>query len=132
MMNSLRFAKVVDDPITGLQVGGVSVTDSNFLNAVRANRSSFSLSLAGEGAEGESILTPTEAGLYAPVLLTGNNHVFTFGISTAIDGLPHLKGLGQNTFAFEDLTAQQRSDFDYNDVIVNVSRTQSLVAASSV
>jgi hypothetical protein len=46
--------------------------------------------------------------------------VFTFGDATASDCRQHLKLLGDNAFGFEELLASQRSDFDYNDVTVQV------------
>jgi Domain of unknown function (DUF4114) len=36
-------------------------------------------------------------------------------------GHEHICILGENTFGFEDLRADQHSDFDYNDMLVHVA-----------
>lgn len=37
-----------------------------------------------------------------------------------VDGHEHIRMYGENVFGFEDLRAGQRSDFDYNDMIMKV------------
>lgn len=37
------------------------------------------------------------------------------------DGHDHIRAYGQNVFGFEDLRADQHSDFDYNDMIMKVT-----------
>ena len=46
--------------------------------------------------------------------------MFTLGDTTASDGRQHLKVLGENSFGFEEHLATLNSDFDYNDMTVQV------------
>ena len=66
-------------------------------------------------------LDSTESGYYAPVMITQDGEVLTFGASTASDRRQHVKLLGTNTFGFEDLLASQGSDWDFNDTKIRVS-----------
>jgi hypothetical protein len=61
-----------------------------------------------------------DAGIYAPVIITPKQDLFTFG-ATASDGNKHLKVIGDNKFGFEDLIGSAPSDWDYNDLVVHVS-----------
>ena len=63
-------------------------------------------------------LSANEAGFYAPVLITDDNLVFSFGRTTAVDGEQHLKVLGENIFGFEDDLAGKGTDWHYDDVVV--------------
>jgi len=66
-------------------------------------------------------LSPDQAGLYAPVLITDDDLIFTYGRNSAADGKQHLKVLGENVFGFEDDLAGKRCDWHYDDVIVTTS-----------
>ena len=66
-------------------------------------------------------LVPEDAGLYAPVLITESNDLITFGDTTAVDQLQHVKVLGDNHFGFEDELATDNPDWDYNDYRVKFS-----------
>ncbi|HYP03992.1 MAG TPA: hypothetical protein VER57_05520, partial [Cyanobium sp.] len=90
----------------------------SFLEEVRDNLVDFSYTLGGEGASGSVFWDPAEAGFYAPVLISGNGDLLTFGASGGSDGLPHLKVLGQNSFGFEDVLAFQGADWDFNDFLL--------------
>jgi uncharacterized repeat protein (TIGR01451 family) len=121
--NILSFVKIDIDPdnITGgaFSVGGVTPDQGQaFRDAVAANLVDFSLDLGGNGSSTTAFWDPAESGLYAPVLLTGNGDLLTFGPSGTADGLAHLKVLGQNKFGFEDLLASQGSDWDFNDLLL--------------
>jgi len=61
-----------------------------------------------------------ETGYYAPVLLTQNGDLFVVGAGN-VGNVEYIHSYGANTFAFEDLTAAQGSDFDYNDMIMHIS-----------
>ena len=119
LSNTLRFVEVDVDAVTGVKrVGGIDEGTTGFLDAVKANLESFSYTLGGEGNSGSTTWEDIDAGLYAPVLITGNGDVLTFGASGGADGQAHLKVLGQNLFSFEDLLADQGTDWDYNDFIL--------------
>jgi hypothetical protein len=120
LSNTLRFVEVEVDPMTGLKtVGGIAEGSTGFLDAVTAHLESFSYTLGGEGNSGSTTWQDIDAGLYAPVLITGIGDVLTFGASGGSDGFAHLKVLGQNLFSFEDLLAGQGPDWDYNDFILS-------------
>ena len=63
----------------------------------------------------EWTLSSEDAGLYAPVLITEDDNLLTFGDATAADNLQHLKVFGDNFFGFEDELAGDNPDWDYND-----------------
>ena len=46
--------------------------------------------------------------------------LFVIGEANA-DGSSHVRSYGENIFGFEDLRADQGSDFDYNDLVVRLS-----------
>lgn len=133
LINTLHFVKVEQQLSTGvLVVDGVTAADANFLATVRENLIAFSFSLGGEGKTGSAILEldSSDAGFYAPVLITGDGNLLTIGAMGGMDGLAHLKVLGQNNFAFEDLLLSQDSDFDYNDFSFLVHDAGSEIASS--
>ena len=133
LINTLHFVKVERQPSSGvLAVNGVTEADANFLATVQENLTAFSFSLGGEGKTGRAYLEleSADAGLYAPVLITGNGNLLTIGASGGTDGLAHLKVLGQNTFAFEDLLLSENSDFDYNDFSFSVHDTGNDIASA--
>ena len=127
-----RFGFVKIDPLTGTtyQVAGVSQSDGaafrsavldSFIDPYQQNAGKKH----GHDQSRQSInwdLTSTEAGYYAPVMITQGGEVLTFGASTASDGRQHTRLIGINTFGFEDLLAGQGSDWDFNDtkIMVNV------------
>ena len=127
-----RFGFVKIDPLTGTtyQVAGVSQSDGaafrsavldSFIDPYQQNAGKKH----GHAQSRQSInwdQTSTEAGYYAPVMITQGGEVLTFGASTASDGRQHTRLIGINTFGFEDLLAGQGSDWDFNDtkIMVNV------------
>jgi hypothetical protein len=68
-------------------------------------------------------MTASEAGYYAPVLTTQGGDTFVIGASANSDGRDHIRVFGQNTFGFEDLTAAQNADWDYNDLVMKITTT---------
>jgi hypothetical protein len=75
-------------------------------------------------------------GFYTPVMLSQTGDAYGLGTAMNRDGRLHLRGIGDGAYAFEDLAADQGSDFDYNDGVIVVRPRQvaavppSLVAAS--
>ena len=124
-VNRFGLVKLENDPITGYQVAGVAAGNTDaFHNAVRDHLIKPGGSeISAGGLTSRSIdwnVTTADAGLYAPVLINPNGQVFTFGV-TASDGRQHVKILGDNNFGFEDLLASQGSDWDFNDLKVQIS-----------
>ena len=130
LRNQFGFVKLEIDPLTGTtyQVNGVSQPDTAaFRSAVLSQWSNPYQGTGTSHQYGRSkqtitwSLDSTEAGYYAPVMITQGGEVLTFGSSTASDGRQHVKLLGTNTFGFEDLLASQGSDWDFNDTKIRVS-----------
>ena len=126
--NRLGFVKVDIDPITGVHsVAGIAAANSD------AFRSALVNNLINPGGNPIQVsgqttlptltweLTAAAAGIYAPVLIGPNGQVFSYGSTTAADGQQHVKLLGSNSFGFEDLLSSQHSDWDFNDVRVQVA-----------
>jgi len=61
-------------------------------------------------------------GFYSPVMLSGRGEIFVLGAAFNRDQRVHLKGIGDGAYAFEDLAADQGSDFDYNDAVFILRR----------
>jgi hypothetical protein len=132
--NTLGFVRLDgggdNDPLTNPTVFGnlPSATASAFRAAIKSSLSAnqdFNAPadplVSRKGVSSQTVRWDfTAPGFYAPVLFTPSGQVFTFGDATASDCRQHLKLLGDNAFGFEELLASQRSDFDYNDVTVQV------------
>lgn len=123
--NTMSFVRIDQDTVTHLplySVAGIGVGHPEFDNMVRNNLvSGFSYKQGGQTSNSSLNWAVAEDGLYAPVMLTPKGNVFTFGANSAADGRAHVMLLGQNQFGFEDLLASQYSDWDFNDVVMNVS-----------
>ena len=61
-------------------------------------------------------------GFYSPVMLSGRGEIFVLGAAFNRDQRVHLKGIGDGAYVFEDLAADQGSDFDYNDAVFILRR----------
>ena len=130
-----KLALIRLDPNTDLKnysVQGVSQNDSDFLDTIKSNLIELqgeSFTTARDSDQGQVVewtLSSDEAGLYAPVLITEDNNLFTFGSTTAADKLQHLKVFGDNHFGFEDLLAKEKPDWDFNDYRVKFAILQSM------
>lgn len=55
----------------------------------------------------------------APVLITQSGEIMLPGTANG-DGHEYIRILGANNFGFEDLTAAQGANFDYNDLVVRL------------
>lgn len=118
--NRLGLVQLEGDAVTGYSVAGVDAGNTDaFRSAVRDNLiNPGPLALSAGGISDRTAtwsLSSQDSGIYAAVLINPNGEVFTFG-ATASDGQQHVKVLGDNTFAFEDLLASQASDWDFNDM----------------
>lgn len=122
--NTVHFVRMDVDAATGaLSVDGVAYGNTDaFRQAVEDNwDSNFTVSggrgnFSRDGTWGVS----TGTGYYTPVLQTEGGDIFVAGTAN-IDGQDHIRMFGQNVFGFEDLRANQNSDFDYNDLVVKLT-----------
>ena len=127
--NQVGIVELDIDPTTGIvleSVNGVTSTSgAAFRAAVRENIQGFDgvLPTCGGGNHDESFnwtLDSGEKGAYALVVINSNGDVYTFGSNTSADGKQHIKELGKNLFGFEDLSAGNGADWDFNDIIIEI------------
>jgi hypothetical protein len=124
--NTLGFVRVDIDPATGARsVAGVAYgTTAAFAEAVRSHMDGgFQQSHGGDFAATASWTVAGATGYYAPVLVTPTGQIFVVGTANS-DGREHIRVYGENTFGFEDLAANQGSDFDYNDMVMRLHSTR--------
>jgi hypothetical protein len=123
-VNTLHFVRFDIDPTTfALSVGGVAYGNTDaFRMAVQANWDKGIAVQDGHGTfqDGAGWTVAGKNGFYAPVLATQNGDIFVVGTAN-VDGHEHIRMFGENTFGFEDLRADQHSDFDYNDMLVHIT-----------
>ncbi len=106
-------------------VGGLAPSaGADFDEAVRRNLLSFSYTQSGkQTVAGLSVaLQGSQAGVYAPVLITPTGAIYTFGASSSSDQKQHIKVLGANSFGFEDLPSGS-ADWDFNDAVITFQAT---------
>lgn len=122
-VNTVHFVKFdVNAATGGWSVDGVAYGNTDaFRNAVEANWDAGFAVQDGGGTFHAATAWHVSGGtgFYAPVLQTQDGDVFVIGTDN-IDGREHIRMYGQNIFGFEDLRADQGSDFDYNDMIMKV------------
>ncbi len=123
-VNTVHFVRFDVDSNTGIaSVGGVAYGNTDaFRAAVQQN---WDKGIAVQDGHGTfdvngSWTVGGKSGFYAPVLATQNGDIFVVGTAN-VDGHEHIRAFGQNTFGFEDLRADQHSDFDYNDMVVKLT-----------
>lgn len=123
-VNTVHFVRVDVDPVTeAWSVGGVAYGNTDaFRMAVRQNWDpNFSLTAGGGDFRSEQDWTVSKGtGYYVPVLVTQSGDIFVVGTAN-VDGRDHIRMFGESTFGFEDLRADQGSDFDYNDHVMKLS-----------
>ncbi|WP_457767240.1 beta strand repeat-containing protein [Cyanobium sp. ULC065] len=124
-----RFGLVkVDTDVNGTPLGTVGglapSAGADFDEAVRRNLLSFSYTQSGkQTVAGLSVaLQGSQAGVYAPVLITPTGAIYTFGASSSSDQKQHIKVLGANSFGFEDLPSGS-ADWDFNDAVITFQAT---------
>ena len=123
-VNTLHFVRFDVSQTTGAwSVGGVAYGNTDaFRAAVQANWNQGFTATNGDGtfnADGTWNVAG-KSGFYAPVLATQNGDIFVIGTANA-DGHEHIRLFGENTFGIEDTSANQHSDFDYNDMVVRLT-----------
>jgi len=122
--NTIHFVQIDVDSSTGdWSVGGVAYGNTDaFRAAVQANWDPGVEASGGRGYFEQSVEWTVSAGsgFYAPVLATEDGDIFVIGDAN-VDGRNHIRMYNENTFGFEDLRADQDSDFDYNDMVVRLN-----------
>ncbi|WP_137024896.1 hypothetical protein [Synechococcus sp. UW179A] len=115
-----------DDDSDVLSVNGIKADGSDaFQNMVRQsliNPNEEQIDLTGnETTSLEWTIKSSEYGLYAPVMITGSGLIYTANNASANNTPNNLKILGMNHFGFEDNQHSGSSDWDYNDLTVQIS-----------
>lgn len=123
-VNTIHFVQIDVNAATGAwSVGGVAYGNTDaFRSAVQANWDpGFGLTNGGGNFRvAADWVASSGPGYYAPVLVTQSGDIFVIG-SANVDGRDHIRMYGENMFGFEDLRADQRADFDYNDLVMKLT-----------
>jgi len=122
--NRLGFVEIEIDPASGdWSVDGVAYSDDQaFKDAVLANLDGGLSVTAGGGTFDETYIWTVEgdSGFYAPVLITPDGDLFVIGEANP-GGNEQIRSFGNNLFGFEDMTEDEGADFDYNDMVMQIS-----------
>lgn len=122
-INTIHFVRLDVDRGGNWSVGGVAYGNTDaFRSAVHDNWDAGFASTGGRGnfQDHFSWTASSGTGFYAPVLVTEGGDIFVIGKANT-DGRDHIRLFGENVFGFEDLRADQHSDFDYNDLVMKLS-----------
>lgn len=123
-VNQLGFIKLNLDPVTGLPnhtVGAenIAVNSEEFRTSIGSLLDGgFLHKQGGRKVQSDLQWLVEDTGVYAPVLITPEGNVFTYGFGPDAD-MGHLRVTGQNILSFEDLNPLQ-ADWDFNDLVVRV------------
>ena len=122
--NTVHFVHIDVNPTTDAwSVGGVAYGNTDAFRAAVAQNWDPGIAIQnGNGTfRGDANWTVQgTGGFYAPVLVTQAGDIFVIGTAN-VDNRAHIRSFGENIWGFEDLRADQGSDFDYNDMVVHLS-----------
>ena len=122
-VNTLGFVRLDLDQATGaISLDDIAYGDTDaFRSAVHgALDKGFAVTAGGtDFVETTTWTVAGEDGYYVPVLITQSGEIFVPGIGNQ-GGQEYIRIFGENTFGFEDLAAEQGSDFDYNDMVMRL------------
>jgi hypothetical protein len=125
-VNTVHFVHIDVDPATGAwSVGGVAYGNTDAFRAAVQNNwdPNFAVQNGGGTFHGGTNWTIAgTSGFYSPVLATQGGDIFVIGTAN-VDGREHIRAYGENIYGFEDLRADQGSDFDYNDMVLKMTVT---------
>ncbi|MEB3331541.1 MAG: LamG-like jellyroll fold domain-containing protein, partial [Synechococcaceae cyanobacterium] len=132
--NTLGFVRVDidlgDDPANPrLSVAGNALRNDDAFRRIVSDNLDPGLRVSQGGDNHSSHLwTVTDTGFYSPVMISQLGEVFALGTAINRDRQVHLQGLGDGAYGFEDLAADQGSDFDHNDGILRIQRRAAAVS----
>ncbi|MEI7952209.1 MAG: hypothetical protein WCH37_05990, partial [Synechococcaceae cyanobacterium ELA182] len=128
LTNTLGFVKVDIDSSDPAQprisVAGRPLSNDDAFRQVVVDNLDPGLRVSQGGNTSSSNLWTVSSGtgFYSPVMISGLGEVYALGKAINRDKEVHLKGIGDGAYVFEDLTADQGSDFDYNDAVFILRR----------
>jgi len=123
-VNLLAFVKIDLDSHGAMSVAGVAYGNTAEFRKAVADHAETDFAVYDGGrtfATQKTWLVQGDSGYYAPVMVTQDGEVLVIGNANA-DGKEHIRLMGANAFGIEDLLANQGSDFDYNDMLIGISR----------
>ncbi|MFO1158652.1 MAG: hypothetical protein U1E60_07420 [Reyranellaceae bacterium] len=123
-VNLLAFVKIDIDSHGAMSVAGVAYGNTaEFRKAVSDHaETDFTVYDGGRTfATEKTWQVQGDSGYYAPVMVTQSGEILVIGNANA-DGKEHIRLMGANAFGVEDLLASRGSDFDYNDMLVGISK----------
>ncbi|WGD32225.1 hypothetical protein AncyloWKF20_10555 [Ancylobacter sp. WKF20] len=125
--NTLGFVRFDMDAQGNLSVDGVAYGNNDAFRAAVVDNldPGFLVARGGQTSIDRTWTVQGSDGYYAPVLLTQNGDIFVPGTGNS-GGHEYIRIFGENMFGFEDLTAAQNSDFDYNDMAMRLTPMQSI------
>jgi hypothetical protein len=120
-VNRFALVKLQKDSDGSFMVGGLKNIDGESFDHIvwesLLHPGNSIITATGENQEQYDWFVPLEdAGFYAPVLITQEDEIITYG-STQV------KNLGCNFFGFEDEGSYLRCDWDYNDLTARIEVT---------
>jgi len=124
-INQIGFVRVQVDVETGepASVGGVDYGNTEEFRQALTNEVDGGFLVEGGGGTfdfQDTWVVDGDDGYYAPVLFTQTGNVFFVG-DAHNGGYEYIRTFGENTFGFEDLAASEKSDFDYNDMVLELT-----------
>lgn len=123
-VNTVHFVHIdVDAATNAWSVGGVAYGNTDAFRAAVQNNWDSNFAAQHGGGTFHNNMNWTvggTSGFYSPVLATQRGDIFVIGTAN-VDGREHIRAYGENIYGFEDLRADQGSDFDYNDMIVKMT-----------
>lgn len=123
-VNLLAFVKIDLDSHGAMSVAGVAYGNTaEFRKAVSDHvETDFAVYDGGRTfATQKTWLVQGDSGYYAPVMVTQYGETLIIG-NANVDGKEHIRLMGANAFGIEDVVASRGSDFDFNDMLVGISR----------
>ncbi|NBN64291.1 DUF4114 domain-containing protein [Pannonibacter tanglangensis] len=124
LQNTLGFVRLDVDLAGNISLNGIGIDSAAAFRAEVARSldagGTFTFTSPDTATQTSTWTVAGKTGFYAPVLKAGTGEIFVLGAANS-DGREHIRLFGENTFGFEDLTAAQGADFDYNDLVVALS-----------
>ncbi|MGD9884298.1 MAG: hypothetical protein AB7U95_29760, partial [Reyranella sp.] len=123
--NVLGFVEVDIDANGAMSIAGVAYGDTDAFREAAADNidAGFSVIDGGRTFDTDKVwVVAGDSGYYAPVLVTPYGEILVIGAAANIDGMEHIRLMGENAFGVEDLVASRNSDFDYNDMLIGISK----------
>jgi len=124
-VNVLGFVRVDLDDSGAMSVAGVAYGNTAAFRQAAADNidAGFAVVDGGRTFDTDKVWVVAGAsGYYAPVVVTPYGETLVIGTTGNVDGREHIRLMGENAFGVEDLVASRNSDFDYNDMLIGISK----------